>query len=854
MWALSEHHWTTQSEAMAESSAPSGNTRARRQKPNHTKEFFKTSADHGFAKRVIDHKILQVFFRYHFCSGYQNVCYIDGFAGEGTYKKLVEEDFYQRTTDTDTICKYGSPLIALHNVQDTFMSIDKGMEELELEKGITKEDLLELDRNNEKLLSRLAEGRGAWKKLRPPLRVDMVLIEPNSKRLNQLKAAMKERASVDSDYDHDIMKYKPHYRCTTFAETTTELEEKILCKKKKHPITGIRQYLPIYSFIDPFGYKQIPMDIIEKYIGENKTVLINVMVGFVHRFKGMHPDHVTALFGTEEWRNVPEESEKKVTYLWYAKLYESQLKKRGAKFTLSIAMKDKWNSLRYYMIFATNELKILKEAKESFNRVTQESHSFAFSAYYVKTNRKQMVWSNDQDPNDVAQFIYEQYKGREYVPVEEIDDFVYTSDTPYVHRKEPLKILYKEGKVSYAEGCEAQMRGTFPDYKGVCLNFSQDEHEALNVRYLQNPANEKEEAKGIWHKYHGKTDIPVSAIKPKWKQSLKILLNISRVFYSPKSRSARKGCFPAHVLLNFANKGDIIDYDECSDIDIYDNDAKHEKKSEISRDISKKSKASNGQIAGRIHSQGDNKEDDMIHNSGGEDEVESEEELDEDSEEQESEEEESEEEVLNDEESGEEVLDDKESGEEVLNHEESEEEIFSEDEVLNDEESGEEVLDDEESEKVVLDDEESEKEVSDDEESEEEVLDDEESEEEVLDDEESGEEVLDDKESGEEVLSEDEVLNDEESGEEVLHDEESEDEVLDDEESDEESDEELKEPQKFDLEDEELMEEDELGSEEEEEEVPAKKYKLDRNDYTVLKNSKPKQITFSFLRHLSGKL
>ncbi len=550
-----QKHAKRQDDDMDENSFPAENTRARKKCPNHKKVFFKTKADHGFAKRGIVHKILQPFFRRHFCNGYRTICYTDTCAGEGTYEKLVGEDF-QRTSNIDVICKYGSPLIAQHNIQNTFMSIERGLKDLEWEKDISKRDLLNLERTDEDLLSRLAEGRGAWKRLRPPLQVMMVLIEPDGKRLKLLKSAMKERDSVDSDYDHSIMKYKAFYLCTTLAEATPKLEKKVLNATHMHPITGLHCSIPTFSFIDPFGYKQIPMDIIAKYIGDNKTAVINVMIGFMNRFKSVpsQADHITALFGSERWRKLPEGLENGAKYLWYAKLYEQQLKKRGAKFTLSMAMKDKWNCLRYYVIFATNELKILKDAKESFNRVTQESNSFAFSAYYVKTNQKQLVWSNDQNPNDVAELIWNKYKGCDNISVEKIADFVFTSDTPYVHRKEPLKILWKAGKVSYSEGSTPRGRGTFPDHKGVFLDFASDKYEARKIRYLQNPANQMEEAAGIWHKYNGERRVAVSTIKPKWKKSLKILKDKGKLSYSSKSAHTREGCFPSHALLNFAPK------------------------------------------------------------------------------------------------------------------------------------------------------------------------------------------------------------------------------------------------------------------------------------------------------------
>ena len=40
---------------------------------------------------------------------------------------------------------------------------------------------------------------------------------------------------------------------------------------------------PMFSFLDPFGIKQIPMKSVERLVGEGKDILINLMVGTLNR-------------------------------------------------------------------------------------------------------------------------------------------------------------------------------------------------------------------------------------------------------------------------------------------------------------------------------------------------------------------------------------------------------------------------------------------------------------------------------------------------------------------------------------------------------------------------------------------
>ncbi len=535
-------------------------------------QFFGKDSKHGFAKRVILHKTLQGWFRYYYSEGFKRTCYIDGFSGAGSYGCPVDSsaDEYddvqikpERTTNTNVICKYGSPLIALHNVQDTFMTLDAYLKKQETRKNVTIDELVRAGINDAEWCD--LRRKRSLARYRPPFRADIVMVEPNRERLIQLRDTMQERDPIDDEYDHSIMKYWPHYVQDTFQEASEMIEERFLQKKCTHPLRGLVE-LPTFSFIDPFGYKQIPMSIVKKYIGEHKTVLINVMVGFMYRFRKLenHRTIINDLYGCADWESIPEESlDPTARYLWYAKLYENQLKQNGATYTLSFAMRDERNHLKYYLIFATNDFRILKTAKEALNKVTQEMDCFKFSAYYIRKNKREMEWKNDQDPSDLADFIWKEFRGKDPVSVEDIECYVYKSDTPYIHKQTALKILYEKGKVSYVEGCEPRGKGTFPHNKGILVKFAATEDEALAFKCLHYPLNANEEAKGIFYKYQGQTSVPVFLIKPKWKQSLKILLDTHRLYYDRNSEPKRRGNFPDDVLVSFSRIRGISDFDTC---------------------------------------------------------------------------------------------------------------------------------------------------------------------------------------------------------------------------------------------------------------------------------------------------
>ncbi len=479
----------------------------RKQTRTHTKKYFEEDSSHGLAKRVILHKILQAVIRYYLYTDYKRFIYMDLFAGSGTYGQDYDPKD-QGTMDTSKICKFGSPVIALHNIQDAFMS---------LEHHPTK--------------------------IFRDIKADMVMVEANEKHMKKLQNTM-GMIEGRAEYD-DTIKCRLHYINEKLENCVGDLR-KYLNKKYRHVNVN---FVPTFSFIDPFGYSMIPMDIVERFLGDGKTVLINFMVGFFDRFKKVKQETIDKLFGSDEWQNVSHELPAHERYKRYVNLYEKQLMTKGAKYTLAFAMKNNRNVLIYYLIFATDYIGILEKAKEALNRVTQETDEFQFSGYYIRKDLKEMEWSNHQDNDKLADDIWKQFKGvyiKGGIGLFDIKYFVLVN-TPYIYRKDPLKKLFQHGKLIYET--ETKKRGSFPD--GTKVNFACDEKEAERNRRLEFPQTYKDEAKAIWRRFKGKEDVPVERIKPlRWKTSLKHLLAKGKI-------SCR---YPPHRGKALFPKGTIVDF------------------------------------------------------------------------------------------------------------------------------------------------------------------------------------------------------------------------------------------------------------------------------------------------------
>ncbi len=518
-------------------------------------KFFDQDSEHGRAKRVILHKILQAWYPIHYYRGYQRICYIDGFAGAGIYGESELAEGTDETTERiNEVCKVGSPCIALNDLGVCFADLTRCLARQEdllpppRGVGITVSQLLNTQHNE--LNSRVTKYN-----LRPPLHADIVLVEKKAKVMKLLRQAMRTmnpriftKEGTVHMTEQNFMTYHICDKEMAFQKAHEELAKEFLQTKDLHPIRSVPVQRPTLAFLDPFGYSDIPMQIVESYLGVNKCVLITLMVGYL--IPSLNQSKIDGLLGSKDWKNLPPVLSPDYWCKRFAKLYEGQLKNKGADFTLSFAMRDEKNKLKYYMIFATNDLTILSKAKEALNRVTQGPEMLTFSAYFIRKDMQMLTWSNEQNNEDLADLIWKDFKGQHDVLVRDIGDHV-TIDTPYVFRKGALVILYDHGKVSYIEGANRPIKRTFPD--DCLVKFAFSEEDAAQLKKLQNPESEAQEAEGIWYKYKGRPEIMVRDIDPKWKKSLVILYDQGKVSYIEGGAPPIKRTFPDGFRVKFAS-------------------------------------------------------------------------------------------------------------------------------------------------------------------------------------------------------------------------------------------------------------------------------------------------------------
>lgn len=253
--------------------------------------------------------------------------------------------------------------------------------------------------------------------------VIFIFIEDKKKRCCFLENKLKDIKLPDN------IKYECVYG--HFSEEITKILDDLDQKEKK--------IAPTFVFIDPFGIKDVPFDVIKRIMKNDKCeILITFMCRDVNRFKSLtqNEDINNKLFGTEEWKNTKDIPE----------LYKRQLEKI-AKYVISFKMINKHNQNNYILFFGTNHIRGLEKMKDSMWKVDPKG-DFQFSSFDYDPKQTVLI---QQKPNFsiLKNMIIKEYAGK-LVSIEELELFVSTKTFfKKSHFKTSiLKPLEKDGKIN----------------------------------------------------------------------------------------------------------------------------------------------------------------------------------------------------------------------------------------------------------------------------------------------------------------------------------------------------------------------------------------------------------------------
>lgn len=230
------------------------------------------------------------------------------------------------------------------------------------------------------------------------------------------------------------------------------------------------QLAPTFAFIDPFGFKGLPFNLVERLLKQPKTeTFITFMVDPINRFIE-HPNdqvvqHIIDVFGTSEVLDTARGSGDRVKALRMS--YQRQLE-RVAKFVRYFEMRDAKDRAIYYLFFATNHSLGHVKMKEAFWKVDPEG-GFQFSD---ATNPNQLVMFELDPSLTLAEMLRQTYVSQTVI-VEQIQRFV-EDQTPFIakHMRSALKMLENKGEItveSLKRDGKKRRAGTFP--KNVVVTF-----------------------------------------------------------------------------------------------------------------------------------------------------------------------------------------------------------------------------------------------------------------------------------------------------------------------------------------------------------------------------------------------
>lgn len=251
-----------------------------------------------------------------------------------------------------------------------------------------------------------------------------------------------------------------------------EIDE-IIKKLQKHPDS------PTFSFVDPFGFGQTPLDKIQLLMhNQSSELFVNFMCGFMNRFKE-HPsqevvDRIKGMIGTDNLNDISEAHDP-IDELCI--VYEQKLKNIGA-YTLKFMMRDEMNIRDNAFFFCGRNPTGFKKIKEAMWKVDPINGN-AFSAH-LEISRDQaqndLFGIANPETHSLSKLIYEEFSGKVDVPVKDIFKWVVENTETYLdkHARRELENLYIKGKITNVLDPEQSFRkrrkGAWPER--LLISFS----------------------------------------------------------------------------------------------------------------------------------------------------------------------------------------------------------------------------------------------------------------------------------------------------------------------------------------------------------------------------------------------
>ncbi len=229
-----------------------------------------------------------------------------------------------------------------------------------------------------------------------------------------------------------------------------------------------RSLAPTFFFIDPFGYKDVPLSLIRQLLAYGGCELFFYFdFNSVNRFgtSGVVDEAFEAYFGTTEFRDAPPAGDPDRA-AYFHDLFERQLRQEcNLSYLQSFRMQNAKGKTGYYLFFGTRNLVAFDKMKQAMWTV-DPSGQYQFSDQFANQD---VLFGAELDTEPLRRALLAEFAGRT-VDIQEVTDWT-VANTPFAgnHVKTAtLKPMELEG-VILAEGKPARRRGTYAD--GTRITF-----------------------------------------------------------------------------------------------------------------------------------------------------------------------------------------------------------------------------------------------------------------------------------------------------------------------------------------------------------------------------------------------
>ena len=223
---------------------------------------------------------------------------------------------------------------------------------------------------------------------------------------------------------------------------------------------------PALVMMDPFGIKGIPIQVIERILGNKQCEVYVTFMWEAINMRIKTPEfegHMTKLFGTDEWKGgIPLTGRERNVFLH--RLYRRQLKAAGARQVVHFHLL-KGKRLKYSIFFGTGHTLGSDRMKEAIWKADPSGD------YSFRGGEQDQMNLLEPDYGPLQKALQERFEEAEWVSIEDIEEFVRSDATIYYAgqvKSEALKPMEQAGQIEVDQKTRRK-RFTYPE--NCLVNF-----------------------------------------------------------------------------------------------------------------------------------------------------------------------------------------------------------------------------------------------------------------------------------------------------------------------------------------------------------------------------------------------